>query len=119
MEPLECVIFGCVIGIGGPNFAEQQLLFDAGSTPESSASLSATEGERQVYDGPPDASSPYAPLSRQRSLYDARPGSSSEQGPALLYPDALEKQGKTREYSGGRTGYQFGRPLPTFPKERD
>ena len=121
MEPLQCALFGCVIAVGGPNFAEQQFHFDNSSVPESSGYVTSTEKQQTIYDPLPDSSNPYAPLWRQRGLYDARTGSSgpsSETGGVMLYSDSPGNQGIMREYGGGMKGYQFDRPPSTFPDER-
>jgi hypothetical protein len=121
MEPLQCVVFGCVIAVGGPNFAEQQFHLDNSSAPESAADVPSTEKQRTTYDALPDSSNPYAPLWKQRGLYDARTGSSgasSETGGVILYSDSPGNQGIIREYGGGMKGYQFDRPPSTFPDER-
>lgn len=122
MEPLQCAVFGCVIAVGGPNFAEQQFHFDNSSASESSGYVSSAEKQRTIYDALPDSSNSYAPLWRQRGLYDAHTGSSgtlSETGGLTMYPDSPGDRGIIREYGGGMKGYQFDRPPSRFPDERD
>jgi hypothetical protein len=121
MEPLQCVVFGCVIAVGGPNFAEQQFHFDNSAAPESSGYVPSAEKPRTIYDALLDSSNPYAPLWKQRGLYDARTGSSgpsSDTSGVMLYSDSPGNAGIIREYGGGMKGYQFDRPPSTFPDER-
>lgn len=121
MEPLQCIVLGCVIAVGGPNFAEQQFHFDTSSAPESSGYVPSTEKQRTIYDALPDSSNPYAPLWKQRGLYDARTGSGdtlSETGGVILYSDSPGNHEIIREYGGGMKGYQFDRPPSTFPDEQ-